>query len=220
MTNLHSASVWRGLSVALLAAAFIALGGCNIVGYVSQGVAGDGKRTYDVDAEYTGLEGKRVAVIVAADEMTLFAQPGLQGRVCRAVTAQLGSDIVGIQLTTPEKVTKFQFDNTYWNTLTYGDLLKRLDVDRLVYIDLSEYSTHEPGNKNVWQGTILGSVSVAAADAVNPNDLVYTNRVSATFPEDARIGVLDANDDAIQTGMLRTFSQRVSALFHDTKVKK
>lgn len=196
------------------------LPGCNIVGYVAHGVSGDGKKTHEVTADYPGLAGKSVAVIVAADEMTLFAHPGVQTRVCRAVTTQMAADIPGLELSDPEQIARFQLDNPYWNTLTYSELLAKLKVERLVYIDLTEYATHEPGNRHVWQGSVIAGVSVAASDASDPNNLVYTSTVTANFPEDGRIGVLDSNDNVIQAGMLRNFSLKVSRLFHNHKVTK
>lgn len=215
---MHSGGLVAGLICA--ACLLLLLPGCNIAGFVAQSVSGDGKRSYDVEADYPGLEGKSAAVIVAADEMTLFAHPGVQSRVCRAVTTQLALDIPGIKLSDPEQVGKFQLDNPYWNTLTYSELLAKLKVERLVYIDLTQYATHDPGNSHVWQGSVVAGVSVAASDAVNPNNLVYASTVTANFPEDGRIGVLDSNDSIIQTGMLKTFSLKVSQLFHNHKVRK
>ncbi|MCE9590706.1 MAG: hypothetical protein K8S99_09305 [Planctomycetes bacterium] len=215
---MRSGRACRWSAAAVLALMCVAVVGCKYGEYIAQGVAGGDKaKTVAVDADYRGLDGKRTAVLVAADEMTLFSHPGVQERIGRAVSAQLAQDIPGITLTDPGKVAKFQLENPYWNTLTYGDMLRRLNVDRLVYIDLTEFSTHEPGNSNVWKGTIVAGVSVAEADTKNPDNLVYSTKAEASFPADERIGVLDADDQAIQAGMMKLFAARASNLFHDHK---
>lgn len=204
------------LAALLMLAAAMSLGGCNWLGYGAHALSGgDKNKTVAVDADYRGLDGKSVAVLVAADEYTLFRHPGSPQRVARAVTQQLTADIPGIKPVDPGQVARFQRDNAYWNTLTYGELLNRLKVERIVYIDLAQYTTNEPGDKHVWRGVVVGRVGVAAADATQPNDLVYGADVSAEFPPGQTVGVLEANEQTIQLGMLKTFAVEVSRLFHD-----
>jgi hypothetical protein len=201
--------------LALLLAACAALTGCNMLGWVSNVVGGEQTQKTHVTAEYRGLEGKRVAVIVAADEYRLFEYPNCQLGVSRAVSRQLAADIKGIELTDPAKIAAFQSDNAAWITMPNRELLRALDVDRLVYIELKDYTTHEPGNRHVWRGVISGRVSVAEADAAEPNNFAYANEVYAAFPPDEPVGVLGTDDATIQAGMLGQFATRVSGLFHD-----
>jgi hypothetical protein len=97
-------------------------------------------------------------------------------------------------------------------------LLKRLDVDRLIIIDLATYSTHEPGNTHVWRGVVTASVSVADAEVENPNNLTYTQAVGARFPESQPVGVLDAEESTIEMGLNREFATRVATLFFEHQV--
>lgn len=205
----------RTLSVALLAGAAGVLAGCNIVGFVAQGIAGDGESAVAVDAQYRGLPNKSVAVVVTAGDNTLFEHPNATGAICRTVSKQLSLDIPGVKLSEPAKLLEFQRNNPYWNTLPYGDLIKRLNVDRIVYIDLAEYTTHENGNANVWRGRVSGTVGIVEADAKDPDNLAFTTRIETAYPNEKTVGVLSSDDATIQAGMVTTFSSRVSALFRD-----
>ena len=193
------------------------LTGCDMVGWTLDSTVG-GPKEVKVAAEYKGLAGKRVAVIVAADEQTLYGHPGAPLSISKAVSSQLASALPDVKVSNPEQVVDFQRKNPYWATLPYKMLLKRLDVDRLIIIDLATYSTHEPGNTHVWRGVVTASVSVADAEVENPNNLTYTQAVGARFPESQPVGVLDAEESTIEMGLNREFATRVATLFFEHQV--
>jgi len=191
------------------------LSGCNMIGFAASVVTGDGTQTQRFKAEYRGLENKSVAVIVAADEYMLYENPGSQLAISRAVSKQMAVDMPGIKLANPQDVAHFQTENPYWSTLPNRQILDALKVQRLVYIDLTELSTHDPGNSNEWRGVIVANVSVAEADAADPDNFVYRSLVNVKYPTDRSIGVLEANDQSVRLGMLKLFGSDVSDLFHD-----
>jgi hypothetical protein len=198
-------------------------GGCNILGFAAQAVGGDDKtKNVKVDAEYRGLNDKSVAVLVAADEDTLFQNPGAPMQIGRAVSRQLTADIPGVKVTDPEQVSTFMQRNPYWTTYDNRALLDALKVERIVYIDVAQFSTHEPGNSYEWRGMLVSRVKVAEADAAEPNNFAYAQDVSTRFPPDKPVGVLDTDDATIRAGLLGQFAQRVSWLFysHQETVEK
>jgi hypothetical protein len=204
----------RAVAVLTLCLAWISLTGCEAAGWLTEGVIGREKKV-NVEAQYRGLDNKSVAVVVAADDRTLYGYPMAPLRVSQAISAQLAVYVPGVRLADPRQIVEFQYNNPHWSTLPYEDLLKRFKVDRLILVDLTHYSTHEPGNKYVWQGQVVANVSVAEADRKDPNHLAFATAVSAKFPEDSVVGVLDSDDEAMQKGMLDLFSRNVVRLFHD-----
>ena len=107
------------LVLTLLLAALLT--GCgDIAGFIGQGVAQP--KTVKAGPEYDKLAGKSVAVVVAADEQTLYGYPGAPLAISRAVTSQLAADIKDATLTDPQQVQDFQHKNPYWMTLPYGQL--------------------------------------------------------------------------------------------------
>lgn len=187
------------------------LTGCDIAGFIGQGISGP--KVVKVGPEYNKLAGKSVAVMVAADEQTLFGHPGAPLAISRAVSSQLAADIKDATLSDPVQVIDFQRKNPYWMTLPYGQLAKRMNVDRVILIDLIQYSTHEPGNTHVWRGTAIANVGVIEADAENPNNLVYQQNIRVQFPENQPVGVLDSDDASIQLGLVKDMGLRIARLF-------
>lgn len=218
MPSLFRNAPGRGRQIPLLFSLILlalAASGCNWMGWTAQTLTGDGKQRSQVTAEYRGMENKSVAVIVAASEYTLFEHPGAPVAISRAVSHQLATDIKGVKLTDPQQIAKFQYDNPYWITMTNGQLLQNLKVDRIIYIDLTQFSTHEPGNTYVWRGVVVANVSVAEANAKNPDNFTYQRLVNVQFPEDRPVGLLNSDDQTVQLGTLRLFGAAVSNLFHD-----
>lgn len=202
-----------------LALLCLAVTGCNMIGYAGQALRGDNERI-EVEAEYRGLEGKSVAVLVAADEYTLGTYPTAPLGVARAVSARLAENMPSVTVTDPQEIVKFQQKNPFWITSRYGELVEKLGVDAIVLIDLVEYRTHEPGNAYVWAGLITANVGVIERDAENPDNFTFFNTVRAQFPEDRKVGVPNQDDQTIQLGMHSIFSRDAAGLFYDHVVIK
>ncbi|MFP4145912.1 MAG: hypothetical protein ACOCTI_05460 [Phycisphaeraceae bacterium] len=191
--------------------------GCGIGPWMAHGIAG-GDKTADVKAKYRGLENQDVAVLVAADPASLAEHPRAPELVSRAVSGQIAKYVPGIGVANPGELAAFQRRNPYWKTQRPSELIDRLDVDRLVLIDLADYRTHEPGNAHVWQGVIAGTVSVIEADAEDPDQAAFFDVAQVRFPEDKVLGVVDADDETIQLGMLQAFARLAGGFFYDHQI--
>jgi len=211
-----SRSAVRFVTLALLAFVLLTAPGCNWLCYITRVVAGDDTtKRVKVLAAYEGLVNQRVAVLVAADEFTYFEYPKATLRTRQVVTARLTEDIEGFKPVDPEQLERFQNENPHWSTWTYEELLKRLDVDRIVYIDLSEYTTHKGGDANTWRGALTANVGVASTDSPNPNALVFRDSIKVIYPQDVPVAMPDGDDETIELGMLNLFSTAVAWKFTD-----
>lgn len=177
------------------------------------------KKMVDVKAQYLGLADKRVAVLTSADPHLLHAYPKAPLVINRAITSRIAKNVPGVSTTIPDKIDAFQKENPYWMNMRYSELARKLDVDRVVLIDLIEYQTHEPGNAYIWQGLVTANIGVIEADARDPDNFVFQNTVEARFPEKSDIGLVDADNDTIQIGLIFLFSQRGGGLFYDHQVE-
>ena len=201
-----------GPLLALIAAA-LAASGCGLGPWLAHGVAG-GEKTVKVKADYHNLENQRIAVLVTADEHTLYRAPEATEKICRSVSAHIAENVDGAQLMNPRQIVQFQDENPYWSTMRAGRLIEKLDTDRLVLIDLVEYRFHEPGNSHLWHGLVTGNVAVHEADGNDPDNPAYYRTVTTSFPEDTRVGVVDSDRETIELGMVKTFGRDVARLFH------
>ncbi|MBI1338242.1 MAG: hypothetical protein GC164_14970 [Phycisphaera sp.] len=205
---------------AVLGLVSLGLTGCNILGWVAHGVAGDNKTTVRVNAEYTGLANQSVAVLVSADEYTLYRYPDAPLAVGKAIAGRIATGVEGVTVLDPNQVFEFQRRNSYWDASPYSQLLEKLKVSRIVHVDLVQYTTHEPGNKHVWQGVIVGQVYVASSQAEEPNNAVYASTVKSAYPPDRPLGVVDADEREIELGTLNAFGQAVADLFQQHEETK
>lgn len=216
--NLHARSLRRvAISFSLLCAV-ATLGGCNVMGWMAQGFHGDKAQKTTITAQYLGLDGSTVAVLVSASPQTGYTHPHATTAVTQAVSARLLREVEAIDVIDPRDLEAFRRRNPYWNTLPYTELARLLQVDRVVHIDLSRYETHEPGNAYQWQGVILANVGVAEAEADNPASFAFFTTVEARYPPNKRVGVVNADEATIQLGMVSAFSMKVANLFRDHEV--
>lgn len=206
----------RGVALLTLAAAMT---GCEGAGYVASAFS-DGKPDVEVDAEYRGLENQRVAVLVDADLATLNRYPLAQLEVCKAISEKLAKNVPGITVVEAKQVVDFQHRNIYWNHTPYADLAKRLNVNRIVTVDLAEYRMHEPGNQYILRGTIAARVGVAETDSERPNDLVYNTPVNVIYPSASSIGAVNQNEKTIRLATLDLFSTGAAGKFYDYKTER
>lgn len=209
------------LALAALLLLAVTSNGCQLFGYIAgAGFGGDDGKKVEVEAEYLGLQGKTTAVMVNSDEFTLYQHPSAPLKVCRSVCERFKVDLANARVTDPDQLIKWQQDHPHWSTLRYSELIHKINVDRIVYIDLVEYSTHdEPGNKYQLRGTIMANVSVIEAPGPDGkggsgDNFAYSTTVRSRFPEDNPVGMLDADEQMVEYGVLANFSQSVSGLFH------
>jgi len=193
--------------------------GCNFAGLLVAPLQ-DVPDRRNVTAEYTGLQNRTVAVLVNADEVTLFGHPNADANVARAVSGRIASLVPGAQVVNPKDIIKFQQDNPYWNTLLYAELIKKLDVDRVVSVDLVDYTTNEPGNVHVMRGRVSANIGVieragTQTTTSDPDNLAYAKLVTIEFPKESTVGVVNADRQTIELGMLDRFSREVAHLFAD-----
>jgi len=208
--RLLSAVGLTGLSVLLLVGV-----GCNWIGWGAYVIGGDKKKTHSVKAHYKGLDDKRLAVLVSADEHALYEHPTASLAVCRALTTELAIHVPGADPVDPQQIDQFQQENLYWDSVPYSQLINRLRVDRIVYVDLVEYTTHEAGNRYIWQGTIIANIGVLEGEAKNPNNFAYWNTIQVKFPDDRPVGLLEADGRIIEQQTLKRFAVKVGRLFRD-----
>jgi hypothetical protein len=211
----------RGLWLLAAVMMLLSVSGCGALGWGAQ--IFEGERTRQVEARYEDLAGQRVAVMVAAADRTLAHYPQAREALTRLISNDLAENenkptLKGIQLMSPEAILKYQDENPYWHTLRYSRLVGKLEVDRIVLVDLIDYRTHEPGNPHVYAGVIRADVGVIDASAEDPDNLVFNTQVNARYPENTSIGTVNRDERTVQLGALKQFTDKAAGLFYDHEV--
>ncbi len=214
MTIRHMA---KALLMLITLAVLLSLTGCNVVGWAGQVLGGDPEKMVNVTAEYRGLDNQTVAVLVDADNATLFQFPNARLEVCAALTQKIAGNVPGVKTIDPVQIVDFQDRNIYWNTATYSNLAKRLGATRLVLVDLTDYRIHEPGNVHQYRGVINANLRVAETDSTHPNDAAYATQVSVAYPPHRREGLPNADPVTLRKATLDLFSLSAGGKFYDHK---
>ena len=91
----------------------------------------------------------------------------------------------------------------------------RGNVDRLIYIDLYEYTLHEPGNSYLWAGAASGSVAVIEADSPYPDEFAFQLPVGVQFPDQMGFGPAELSKQQVSSVLSNRIIDRASWLFYE-----
>jgi len=205
----------RSLAILTLLLAATLAGGCNILGFAGA-LEAERRRTGKVwvDAEYTGLEGQSVAVVVDASRDIYMTSPRVVDAILVEVVARL-QESGGIEnIVSPAEVQSVLYDEPGLLDGTYDDVAARFGVTRLVVIQLDEFRLTEPGNQYVWDGRASGNVLVVEADSYIEDDVRLEHYVNVRYPYKPNTTVDELPADAVALELLRRFSNRVSWYFY------
>lgn len=208
------------LAAGVLASGMLVLPGCDALGWVAKGIHDSGST--QVAAKYHGLEGKTFAVIVDADRAIQADYPGTVTIITTEITRRVaggqdghGAGVGAAGVVPAEDVLRFQGRRPGWVAMNPRDLAKELGVDRLIFIDISEYRLTDPGNSYVWNGIAAATVGVVETESKLFDDFVFRDRVQVKFPDKENTGAMEIPGDTVQLELLRRFVNRCTWLFFD-----
>ncbi len=171
-------------------------------------------------AQYDDLEGRSVAVVVDADMATLYEHPNVVTAVLNGVSGRLQRDVADVRVLDPNWVLNWQYRTPQWNALPYGEIAEKLNVERVVYIELYEYRLHPPGNRWEWEGICAGNVGIIERGSILSDSFVDQFNVVGRFPGRRGVSREDAEAGAIATGVMHEFIQQTAWLFHEHEAPK
>lgn len=181
---------------------------------------GNEPEVIDVKAKYTDLNEKRVAVIVSVTDHTEFNHPTARDQLTREITRRIVAGVPGTTVTDPGEVLAWQSNNPYWGTRPPSMIIRHLDVDRLVLVEVGEYRTHEPGNKHQLRGVIVARVNVVEAESPDPDNFSASFSKTVMYPDTATSKIGRISEDQAKVEMMTQvrFCEEVSGLFFDHKI--
>ena len=215
-------SIRLAARLGLLTGCMMGLGlmqGC-IVGAAIGGMAESARRTgtTKVAADYTGLRGKSYAVVVVVDRLTQAQHPGLVARLTSGINERLAlpENGVGASAFIPSAdLLAVLYETPQWPAMPPGEVADMLGVERLIMVELYQYSLYEPGNRYVWDGVASGSVTVYESDSGIPDDPIYEQPIRVTFPDGTGFMAADIPEAGGTSELSRRFINRAAWLFYD-----
>lgn len=204
------------LTACLCLSLTLGLSGCNIVGFFGA-IEQERRRTGTVlvEAEYRGLEGQSVAVIVDAQRDVYMTSPEIVGAILTEVWARLDENAGAERIVSPQQVQTVLYDEPDLLDRTFDEVAERFGVTRLVVIQLEEFRLSEFGNEYVWNGNAAGNLMVIEADSYLEDDVRLERYVSVTYPDQPNVTVDDVPAVVVAGELIRRFANRASWFFYD-----
>ena len=193
--------------------------GCNLISlpYVLFGP----EPTEKVQAEFSHLKGKRVVVLVWAEQATLYEYPHVQVEVAGYVHYHLKEQIKPLDIVPPSQVKRYMQSHPDWATEHPGRIGRHFKADIAMMIELMEFTTREPGSPNLFRGRARAGITVydLTGDQELPKGIAL-KPAEAVYPSDRPIGVLRADDRQIRAETYHELGRTVARKFYDHEVKR
>ncbi|MEQ8844382.1 MAG: hypothetical protein RIB58_05955 [Phycisphaerales bacterium] len=206
----------RFVAALLLVAALVSSAGCNIVGFFGA-IEAERRRTGTmlVEAEYEGLQGQSVAVVIDASRGIYMTSERIVGAIMVEITARLEANADVESIVPPDEVWRVMYDEPDLLDRTYDEIAERFGVTRLIVIQLDEFRLSESGNQYVWSGQAAGNLIVVEADSFIEDDVRLERYVNVTYPDKPNTTVDEMPAEEVALELLRRFANRASWFFYD-----
>lgn len=173
--------------------------------------------TKDVPAKYPYLADKKVCIVVWADMNTLFEYPYVQGNVAEHVRAAMTDGVTGISFIPNRQVIEMQERDPDWDRTNEATLGARFGAERVLMIELTQYTMREPDSPHLYRGRISANVKVF--DTAHPKAAAaYKTTVETVYPPDS-VGQWGSDERSIHRATLEAFANQLAGHFYDRKVR-
>ncbi len=189
--------------------------GCSVFGFIGAGKqAIEDQMLIEKPAEYS-LEGYRVAVVIDTDLSVHYEHPGVSTTIAGGVASRIAKNVPNVEVVRPDVVARWQFETPQWSAMPSTEIAKSLHVDRVIFIDLQNYSLTPPGNQWLWEGRCSATIGIIEEESYEHDGFVDSYEIMVGFPR--RPSVLsreEASKETIQQGLLHEFIKNTAWLFY------
>ena len=164
------------------------------------------------DAEYEGLEGKKVAVVCVSNGSS-YSSGAAAEQVSQLVGGLLKSKIEKMELISHNEVTEW-IDSNDWSEVDYREIGKGLKADMVVAIDLHSFTFRNP---TVYRGK--ADVTIRVIDMQKEGSQVYRKRIPEfAYPANGGVHTADATEEEFQIAFVQQLSWDIAKRFFDYDV--
>ncbi|HEY8665013.1 MAG TPA: hypothetical protein VIL86_00025 [Tepidisphaeraceae bacterium] len=207
------------LAISLLAT------GCGTAGYIASAMPAP-----DVDPQYKGLAGHSVGVMVWADR-GIRTDWGSKLQVDLASSVQQAIQIKQTAKKKPPEelkgvtwpveaasIVKYQLANPKIETMPLETVAPHLGVERLIYVEIGEFSTRSSQSVELYRGSASISIRLIEISGAGENRKAkmafQEDNIRMVFPEKGpEEGTPNATDESIYRGLVQEMAKQVSHRF-------
>ena len=170
-----------------------------------------------ISAAYKGLAGHSVGIMVWVDHGLRLDYPGiqldiasgLQNKLREAQIKNKAKDLLGTTFPIrPESIVKYQETYPQIEGMELEEVAPKIGVQRLVYIEVDDFSTRPEPSIELFRGNITGTIKVIEVEPDGKAKVAFTDTdVHAIYPKNSPVdGLPTVGDYPIYRGTLDAFT--------------
>jgi hypothetical protein len=168
-----------------------------------------------VPANYTGLKGKRVAVVCVSSSES-FGPSYASQALASEVGKMLKANVADVTVIPPQTIANW-IDRNDWDSLNSRAVGEGVKADMVVSIDLDSFSLHD--GKTLYKGR--AEVNVVVYDMLNGGIEAFAyNPPEVLFPENSGFHTTDMSEDNFRRQFLSILASRIARQFYPYDVKE
>lgn len=169
-----------------------------------------------VPAEYPYLRNQTLCILVRAEPETLFEFPHVQWEVADHVRIALEANVKGLKVVDCKQVADFQQRDATWAKMDPAAIGKRFGADRVLEIDLTQYTTRDPDSPHIHRGHVHGVLSIFQVKFPD-HEPSYTADIRTFYPPTGT-GEWAKPERVMRRQMMEAFAQDVANKFYEREV--
>ena len=202
--------------VIVVGLAIVALGaGCAAAGYIASAIP------QSVDAQYKGLAGEKVAIMVWADRGLRIDFPNLMLDTGNSMQSYLlaKTDEDSLKLTQfpweVRSVLRFQKEHPELEGRSITEYAHRMSgVTRLLFVEISEFSTRSGTAVQLLRGGMKVNIKVLEVGTASSKIVYEKQGITVMFPPKSPEGVIDMSESMVYGGTVNEMSLTLAKLFY------
>ncbi len=205
MDSSSGRTVRRLMVAILLAGALLPAIGCNIVAmglYLVHGM--------NVDPDYDGLKGKRVAVVCRPVTSLQYRNSSVHNELAKNVGKLLSKHVSRIKMIDQREISQWTDEYT-WEE--YQEIGKALDADFVVGLDLEEFTLYK--GPTLYQGK--ASINITVYDiSKNSKDPAWEKALPQTlYPPNSAVAASEKPESQFRTQFVEALAEQIARHFYE-----
>jgi hypothetical protein len=204
---------------------------CSIVLFIASlgagcqlfGLAGRVLPDPTVAPKYKGLQNQNTAVMIWMDRSMAIDWPRLQLDLSRGIEGRLADmakekkppkDLTGTTFAAAESVVRYQRDHPEIDTEAITEVAPRMNVTRLIYVELQHFSTRPEESVELFRGSIKANLKVIEVQNGKGKVTYEEDDIKVDYPTDSPdVGLPGLGDVPMYEKTLETFSTEIMNRF-------
>lgn len=189
-------------------------GGCQLFGVLAAK-----SPDLPVEPKYKGLQKQTTAVMVWSDRATSIDWPTLQLDLTRGIESRLQEqarqkdppkELEGATFAPAESTVRYQRDHPESDSEAITDVAPRLNITRLIYVELEHFSTRPEDSVELFRGSMTGNLRVIEVHNGKAKVAYEEDGISVVFPKSSpEQGMPGLGDNQIYEKTLEAFSTQI-----------